>query len=64
MWLPPECPPKQCASENCQCKVLKEMQAGEVSGGEIHGWRAPIAAGKACQVGTSRRGLKKHVFQC
>jgi hypothetical protein len=39
MLLPPECPPEQCASENCHCKVLKEKKAWEVSRGEIYSWR-------------------------
>jgi hypothetical protein len=36
MLLPPEYPPEQCASENCQCKVLKGKKVGEISGGEIY----------------------------
>jgi hypothetical protein len=39
MLLPPEYPPEQCASENCQCKVLKGKKAGESSRGEIYSRR-------------------------
>jgi hypothetical protein len=39
MLLPPEYPPEQCASENCQCEVLKGKKAGEISRGEIYSRR-------------------------
>jgi hypothetical protein len=36
MLLPPEYPPEQCPSENCQCKVLMGKKAGEISRREIY----------------------------